>query len=306
MNDAVGGTGIRRGGQRRPVDVLGFLAFSHGWTWAFWGLAGLSSASVWEMPGVILFVIGGAGVAVGGVVMSRLVHGPAGLRDLGRRIIDPRPISATWWAVIMLLFPALVLVSAGIAQGMGLTAAPIDLDGAMNRLANPAGLLAMVLFVLVIGPLPEEVGWRGYLLDRVQARWNALAASLLIALIWWSWHLPLFVLPGYFDAFGRAAPAPLDFLYGIVPAAILYTWVYNNTNRSVLAVIVIHFMQNFSSEFLGVATEARPILLVLTWATTIVVLVGWGAATLRRGEPVPLPPGSAPRALDRANWTSTA
>lgn len=274
------------------MDVIGFLAFSHGWTWSFWGLAGLSSETVWEMPGVLLFVIGGAGVFVGGVVMSRVGLGSAGLHDLGRRIIDPRPISPAWWAVISLLFPALVLISAGIAWGMGLTAAPIDLDGATNRLANPAGLLGMMLFVLIIGPLPEEVGWRGYLLDRLQLRWNALAASLVIAMIWWSWHLPLFLLPGYFDAFGRSAPSPLDFLYGIVPAAILYTWVYNNTNRSVLAVIVIHFMQNFSSEFLGIATEARPVLLVLTWAVTITVLVGWGGATLRRDEPVALPPGS--------------
>jgi hypothetical protein len=26
----------RRRSRRRPADILGFLAFSHGWTWCFW------------------------------------------------------------------------------------------------------------------------------------------------------------------------------------------------------------------------------------------------------------------------------
>jgi uncharacterized protein len=265
-------------------DILGFLAFSHGWTWLFWALASVSAETVWAMPAVILFVIGGAGVLLGGVVMSRATYGRDGLRDLGRRIVDPRPIAGRWWAVILLLFPALVLASAGVAYVMGWSAAPVDLEGAAARLVRPARLLGMVLFILIIGPLPEEIGWRGYLLDRLQLRWNALVATLVIAVIWWSWHLPLFALPGYFDAFGRGAPHPLDFLAALVPAAILYTWVYNNTGRSVLAVIVFHFLQNFSSEFLGIAAEARPVLLVLTWIVAVVVVLGWGPAALRRGE----------------------
>jgi uncharacterized protein len=296
MSTTEPGGGTAPGLMRRHSDILGFILFSHVWTWSFWTLAGISSESVWDVPGVILFVIGGAGVLVGGIVMSRTTYGPAGLRDLARRIVDPRPVSAGWWLVIVLLFPALVVASAGIARALGLTAAPLDLAGSIQRLADPMGLLGMILFILIIGPLPEEVGWRGYLLDRLQLRWKALAASLLIGLVWWSWHLPLFVLPGYFDAFGRSAPTPLDFLYGILPAAVLYTWVYNNTARSVLAVIVFHFMQNFASEFLGIAAEARPVLLALTWLLAIVVVVGWGPTTLRRGRPVPLPVSGRPRA----------
>jgi membrane protease YdiL (CAAX protease family) len=145
----------------------------------------------------------------------------------------------------------------------------LDPAAAAARLADPLGLLATLLFILVIGPLPEEIGWRGYLLDRLQARWSALRASLTLALIWWSWHLPLFVLPGYFDAFGRGAPSPLDLLYGIVPSAILYTWVYNNTRRSVLAVIALHFMQNLTGELLGVAGDVRTLRLGLEAALAL-------------------------------------
>jgi len=86
--------------------------------------------------------------------------------------------------------------------------------------------------------------------------------------------------------FGRSAPAPLDLLYGILPSAILYTWVYNNTRRSVLAVVILHLMQNFSGELLGLAEEVRPIRLGLEIALALAVIAWWGPATLRRGEPI--------------------
>jgi membrane protease YdiL (CAAX protease family) len=265
-------------------DVLGFLAFSHGWTWAFWLLASVWGVTVWQFPATVFFVIGGTGVLLGGVVMSRVTSGPAGLKDLVRRLVDLRRIGGAWWAVVLLLYPALTLLGAAVAFAVGVAPEPLDLAGAAARVANPLGLLGMMGFILVIGPLPEEIGWRGYLLDRLQLRWTALTASLVLGLIWWSWHLPLFVLPGYFDAFGRAAPTPFDFLIAIVPTAILYTWVYNNTGRSVLAVVVLHFMQNFNSEFLGIAEEARPIRLLLETVVAVGVVVWWGPRTLRRGK----------------------
>lgn len=164
-------------------DLLGFLAFSHGWTWLFWMVAGISSESVWEPPVVIFFCIGGAGVLMGGVVMSWSVYGRSGIKELGPRIVDPRPIAGRWRLVIWFLFLALALAAALIAELTGVSAEPIDLRGALDRLAHPAQLLVFAAFILIIGPLPEEIGWRGYLLDRLQLRWNALSASLVIAAI---------------------------------------------------------------------------------------------------------------------------
>jgi membrane protease YdiL (CAAX protease family) len=270
-------------------DLVGFFAFSHGWTWLFWAIAALVGASVWEMPGTIFFYIGGVGVMLGGIVMCRVVYGRGGIQELGRRIIDPRFIPGRWWAVVLLTFPALTLVAAAIAILVGASSEPLRLSGTWDLLARPLQLVAFVAFILIIGPLPEEIGWRGYLLDRLQLRWSALTASLLMAGVWWAWHLPLFVLPGYFDAFEHAPPGPLDLLYGLIPAAILYTWLYNNTNRSVLAVILFHLIQNLSGELLGISPEARQIQLILMVVMAIGVAFWWGPHTLRQNKPVPLP-----------------
>jgi len=63
-----------------------------------------------------------------------------------------------------------------------------------------------------------------------------------------------------------------------------YTWIYNNTDRSVLAVIVFHFLENFTGEFLGIGDQARSWRLALTVALAVGVVWRWGPRTLRRAS----------------------
>jgi membrane protease YdiL (CAAX protease family) len=42
--------------------------------------------------------------------------------------------------------------------------------------------LGNFLPLLILGPLSEEIGWRGYALERLQTRWNALTSSLMVGL----------------------------------------------------------------------------------------------------------------------------
>ncbi len=262
--------------------ILGFLAFSHGWTWFFWIVASLLATSIWRPPAVYLFVLGGLGVPLGGIAMTRLTHGVDGLRDLARRIVDPTRITGRWWAVILLFFPALTLLAGAIARATGATQQPFDLSGIVQHLAHPASLATMIAFTLIIGPLPEEIGWRGYLLDHLQTRWRALSAGLLVGLLNWVWHLPLFYLPGYSDAFRTVPPTMIQMFFVVVPAVLLYTWVYNNTRRSVLATILFHFGGNFWGEFFGLSTQAQTYRMGLT-IIAVAFIVWWcGPSTLRR------------------------
>jgi uncharacterized protein len=265
-------------------DLLGFIAFSHDWTWLFWGAASIGVSSVWDAPHLYLFMVGGIGVVLGGTIMSRIVYGQDGLRELARSIVDVRRIEGRWWAVTLFFFPVLAILAAALASAAGGVTAPFEVHEIPTSIGALARLLAAIGFILVIGPLPEEIGWRGYLQRRLESGWTALAASLAVGVLWWTWHLPLFLLPGYYDAFGGNAPHPLDLLYGILPAAVLYAWVYANTNRSVLAAILFHFTQNLTGELLGIVDAVRVYERVLLVIAAVLVVWWWGPQTLRRSR----------------------
>lgn len=61
---------------------------------------------------------------------------------------------------------------------------------------SPARLVPVGLLIWLVRALPEEYGWRGYALDRLQEHLGALPASLVLGSIWSLWHLPLHFIPG--------------------------------------------------------------------------------------------------------------
>jgi membrane protease YdiL (CAAX protease family) len=267
--------------RRSAADLWGFLAFSHGWTWLFWGIVVVWGANVWDSPGALaIFAIGGLGLPIGGVLMTWRVAGRSGLRDFGRRLVEPGCLSAAWWVVVLLLYPALKLAAGGLAVLSGTVETPFELAEAAEHAGQPVDLLLTLGFILLLGPLPEEIGWRGYLLDRLQVRYSALGASLLVGLAWFAWHGPLFFMTGYYARAG-GAPDPLQFGVALLLASVLYTWVYNHTDRSVLAAVLFHFAGNVSGELLGAPPEVYAYETYLTVALVLGVLWRWGSTTLR-------------------------
>lgn len=270
------------------TDLWGFFLFSHGWTWVFWGVIVVAGWDPFATPGVVFLVLGGIGPMLGGILMSGVVGGRRELRDLGQRIFDPRLVPLRWWLVVFGFVPAVTALAALVASQLGLTAQPVDFGEASEVFARPTALLVTVGFILILGPVPEEIGWRGFLLDRLQLRWSALTASLLVGIAWLTWHAPLFAMTGYYAAVG-GTPDLFLFVTGIVVTSVLYTWIHNNAGRSVLAAILFHFMQNFVGQVFEPAPETRLIQAMLFIIAAGVVLQIWGPRHLRRKNARPQP-----------------
>mgnify|MGYP001262147068 CR=1 FL=1 len=125
------------------------------------------------------------------------------------------------------------------------------------------------------GPVAEEFGWRGYALDRLQARFNATVSSVLIGVIWGLWHLPLFFMKGQ-DMYHNVPI--LGFVLGTVFLSILFTWIYNNTNGSILAALLFHTMGNLSHFIFPAMSTAIggliSVILNVIFVTLIMVIYG--------------------------------
>ena len=257
-----------------------------GWAYLFWLPIVASGESVWSVPNVGLFLVGGMSPLLAGLVLLWLEDGRAGIADLRRRLTDRDRIEPRWWLVIALFYPAFNLLAAGVALATGYTSAPLEVI-TTDRLLDPSALLLLVAVALVF-PTIEEIGLRGYWFDQLQARWSALVASLILGVVWASWHVPLVYMAGYYEG-TTFDPALWWWLPSIVLTAVIATWVYNNTQRSVLAVIGLHFMGNLTGETIGFSSELYPAVHIGTALVAIVLVVGWGPESLRGwGQPRPV------------------
>lgn len=256
-----------------------FFALALGLSWLFWTPIALLGLEPFSMPGIVLFALGGLGPAAAEFVLILREGAPAYVQDYKQRVIDYRRIGFRWSLVVVLFFPVVNGIALGIAVLTG--GALPAFETATDLLADPITILPYAGFVLLFGPLPEELGWRGYALDGLQARWSALSASLILGVLWAAWHLPLFFMPGSFQAeLGLFTPQFAFYTGSIVVSSVLCTWIYNNTNRSTLSAILFHFMTNFSGELMGLGERARLFQFVLIVLAAILVVVAWGPETL--------------------------
>jgi hypothetical protein len=84
---------------------------------------------------------------------------------------------------------------------------------------------------------------------------------------------------------GLLSPDYLLFLATGFAVAVIFTWVYNNTGRSILAAILLHGMHNLSLDFLTGLQGALPtgfnaVNAAVQLVLAAILVVIWGAGTL--------------------------
>lgn len=206
-----------------------------------------SGALPFQVPFAIYITLGWGFIFVS-LLMTWLTLGRGETVRLFKRYFIWR-VGWTWWMVAILLMPALRF--AAIPLTAWLTGVPADYSRPMIRDVVPLDwpLLAMlvpwILFEILTNG--EEMGWRGYILPRLQAKYSALVSSLIVGVIWTVWHLPKFVGTGL-----NGDLSLFWFTLFTVSLAVLYTWLYNNTRGSLLLVTLFHAASNTFGVFLPV------------------------------------------------------
>lgn len=176
----------------------------------------------------------------------------------------------------MILLTAPLLTALGVVIDLVLGGTGAEPEAVSNIVLAPLSLIPFAVFILLFGPLPEEMAWRGYALDGLQARWNALVSSLILGVVWTLWHLPLFWIEGsYQHGLGTGTPQFWLYMLDKLPLSILMTWLYNNNRRSTLSAVLFHFMVNFVGEFIGLSFRAEAITIASWWIAALFVIAAW-------------------------------
>lgn len=155
----------------------------------------------------------------------------SGIKELLMRAFDVE-FKKIWLLPVLFLMPAIVGLSLLLSVLSG------DAKPAIEAFSQPLTIIPAFFYMLFLGgPVAEEFGWRGYALGRLQARYSALLSSILLGIVWGLWHLPLFFIED--QEIYRNVPIP-GFILGTIFLSILFTRIYNNTNGSILAVLLFH------------------------------------------------------------------
>src|SRR5215213_129113 len=253
--------------RRYPVTAFFVLACALSWwPWILYSV-GLSPTP-----------IVGVGPFLAALLVLALTEGKSGVMGLLRRMVRWR-VGLQWYAVALLL-PIVVILAAAALNVLLLGA---QRTSSVAELGGWSTLLQTFFLWLLIPGLSgtwEEPGFRGYALPRLQAGRSALLASLILGVLWAFWHLP-FVVTGE-DIWIDALLFPIEW-------AIVYTWLFNNANGSVLIVMLFHNMNNtFSSGFVGQMFSGADsvnqawLRLALWCVVAIVVVVVYGPQHLSR------------------------
>ncbi|NMC52608.1 MAG: CPBP family intramembrane metalloprotease [Chloroflexi bacterium] len=258
---------------KRPLAYF-LLTLAISWGCLFAAIA--SGQPMGASPTTLLFYLGAGGPFIVGTSLALFAHGKTYRQTYLRRVVDVKRIRGAWWLVIGLLFPALNLTAMGLAQLSGLARA--DFSAACALLADPLGLLSSAVFLFFFGPLPEELGWRGYAQERLIRRVSPLAASLITGAVWAAWHVPMYLIPGtYQHQWGFLSSIFWIRSASIVLEAVILGWVFTQTDSSTLSAILMHFAVNFSGELLELPPAAEWIRLGLVAVVVILVVVRWKA-----------------------------
>jgi membrane protease YdiL (CAAX protease family) len=233
-----------------------------------------------------VYILLGWGFILASLIMTGLTLGKGAVIALLKRFLLWR-VGWMWYLVALLFYPA--LYGSAVLLNAAFTQTPVDFSTVMaNQIfGTPANLAAFILPFFVFDALTngEEMGWRGYVLPRLQAKHSALVSSLILGAVWGLWHLPKYLGPGDRGSFALGTVK-------ILADAILYTWLYNGTKGSLLLAAILHASGNTAGVFLPMANTASGSnagVLAIAVALEIIAVIAVtriaGPARLSRTEP---------------------
>lgn len=192
-----------------------------------------------ELPGLAPFILLAAvSLAASAFIATALVDGRDGVRTLRRRTFHFR-VNPIWYVVGLFLLPAVAVVAATAVAGLSTISTLISRP---DVVIGVVVLGALVAFALV--NWWEEVGWTGFVLERLQPRVGPIAASVLTTWLQALLHVPLvFIAGGVTD--GRVLPEQVPFYLValfILPISVrlVLTWIYNTSGKSLPIVGLYH------------------------------------------------------------------
>ncbi len=281
-------TGIKAYIKIHPMAAYFVLTFAISWGGILLviggpgGIPGTPEQFQRLMPLAIPAMLGGPSIA--GLLLTGLVSGRAGFRELLSRLLRWR-VGAGWYAMALLTAP---LVYTAVLLALSLTA-PVYPPGILTTSDKAPFLLTGIAAALMVGFF-EELGWTGFAIPRLRLGHGVLATGIIVGVLWGAWHILTNDLWGAGVASGDVPLAlfvtvnGFSFLVGQLPAfRVLMVWVYDRTG-SLLVAMLMHASLTASTFILGPLSISGVALLAYGFGVAAVMWILVAVLAVARGR----------------------
>jgi uncharacterized protein len=267
-------------GQTSSRIPLRFFVVTFLWSWIIWAPLALAGLGVFQLDADLLTrlaipaaMLGAFGPAVGACFAVWTLEGRAALVTFLRRFLSLRFGWKAWMAMFVVL-GAVNVVAWYLPELWGVARPPMLVP---NAFVFPIYWLVMVF----LGGGQEEVGWRGYILEPLEARFGLWGGNIVLGLVWTLWHGPLWFIPGTTQASMPVVP----FAIGLIGLSFFFSWVMKASGGRPMAGLMVHGTFNaFIPLFPTLVTEADPSQ-VRWWLHHVLLLVVGALFLLRVARP---------------------
>ncbi len=216
-------------------SLLAFFLLTYAVMWACFISVAAVGIPAHSPLGALLLYLGTFAPSLAALWLTARAEGSTGVRALLGRVLMWRV--AAHWYVFAVSYIAAIKLTVALIHRLASDAWP--------RFGNEAWYI-IVVAIAFSTPFQagEEIGWRGYALPRLAARFGLARASILLGLIWGCWHLPQFFIPEA-DTYKQSF---LVFVLQVTALSVAMAWLYAHTNGSLLLVMLLHSAVNNSKD----------------------------------------------------------
>lgn len=261
----------------RTFLILSFLI-----SWAIWIPIAVSKIDYQSSPYLLAAtLIGAFGPGLAAITINFLDRDLDQITEFRQRIYDFKRIRPAWYLIILALWPFLHGLAIGITA---LSGNLIPESSFLAELISKPNTIPLLVFLYFLQAGVEELGWRGYLQDKLGLKMSPSTSSLLVGVIHTIWHLPLFWVVGTNQMKMGFGSDFLIFILFVISSSVLSAWCYYGNRRSIMAATLLHTAGNLSFDIFAYApgTSKHLIFVLLTALCAVLVLVYFQISASRK------------------------
>lgn len=193
------------------------------------------------------------------------------VRDLSRRIFNLKGVGSTYIVLTFVLMPISILLAQAVSLLFGYSITQFYLAESFSFTSG----IFPVWFMLIIAPLLEELAWHSYGTDALRARFNLFTTSLLFALYWGIWHLPLSSIKDYCHSnlVEQGWIYSVNFLVSLFPFVLIMNWLYYKADRNIILPIIFHISAGYFNEVFATHPMSKVIQTVLLLLLSVYIIL---------------------------------